>query len=318
MEKSKLLRYFAGEASDKEMNEIEQWLRDDPDNSRQEAYEDAHRIFNGMVLYSDRTAQGRVRGSSRGKSGLRWGIAVAAAVALAFVVGHYVRVRTLDEIYARSQVYEIPAGKSMKFELEDGTSMWMNSLSRVEVPKVFRKTDRTIRLTNGEILLDVASDDGRPFRVETFAADIKVLGTMFIMYVDEDCSEFSTTLLRGSVAVIPAGGNEGTIILNPNEQVYLAKSGELAVRTVKDSADMTDWVEGMVDLTGSSFEALMRKFEHAFNTTIIIKKKDLPNLDITRGKVRISDGVEHALDVLKLSYDFDYLYDLNTNTIVIK
>ncbi len=319
MEKSKLLRYFAGEASDKEIAEIEQWLREDTDGRRQAEYEDAHRIFNGIALYSETfTGRQAARKMPRSGAGFRWGMAVAAAVALALVVGNIARKRTLDRIYAQSQVYEMPAGKSMKLVLEDGTSIWMNSQSRVEVPKVFRKKDRTISLSHGEILLDVAPDAKRPFRIKTFAADVKVLGTKFIMNVNEDYSEFSTTLIRGSVAVTPSRGAEGTIILSPNEQVYLGTDGQLAVRTVEDPAEMTVWVEGMIDLTGLGFDALMRKFEQAFNVTIIIERKDLPVLDITRGKVRISDGIEHALDVLRLSCDFDYLYDLNTNTIVIK
>lgn len=316
MEKTKILRYFAGEASESEIREIEKWLLEDTDGSRLSEYKEAHRIFNGITIYSEAPSRKRQKGSPSGTA-LRWMVAAAAAILIAVVAGNYTHKRTLEELVAKSEVYEIPFGKSMKLVLEDGTSMWMNSLTRVEVPKTFGTRDRTIRLLDGEILLDVVKDERRPFNVKTFAADIKVLGTKFNVIAREDHKEFSTTLLRGVVSIIPAADGE-TVVMSPDEQVFLGEEGKLELRKVDEAGDMIAWVDGMVNLAGVNFEALMRKFEKSFNTTIVIERKELPRLDISRGKVRISDGIEHALNVLKLSYDFDYLYDYNTNTIIIK
>ena len=51
---------------------------------------------------------------------------------------------------------------------------------------------------------------------------------------------------------------------------------------------------------------------------MIIMRQDLPQFKFTRGKLRISDGVEAALKVLKMSSDFEYEIDRNTDTIYIR
>lgn len=50
----------------------------------------------------------------------------------------------------------------------------------------------------------------------------------------------------------------------------------------------------------------MRKFELAYDVNIVIERDSLPQIRYTRGKVRISDGIDHALSMLALAADFTY------------
>ena len=61
-----------------------------------------------------------------------------------------------------------------------------------------------------------------------------------------------------------------------------------------------------------------RKFELAYDVQIIIDRDDVPQIRYTRGKVRVSDGIEHALDMLSLACDFEYDYDRQTSTVIIR
>lgn len=310
------MRFFSGEASQKEIERIEKWLAEDNDGSHYAAYRDAHNIFDGITLYSKSPSRRRHTWKTsplRRVARLAGCAAAVVAVAVASVaLGRHI---TMERLYARTETFCTPAGKSMEITLEDGTHMWMNASTTVEVPKLFRKDSRAIKVLDGEVMMDVAKDAERPFTVHTYAADIKVLGTKFDVSVNEDLGLFSTALLRGSVSIENAGGE---VLLRPNEVAQLRADGSLAVSQIKDNDNVVCWTEGMVNLVGIPFDALMKKFEKVFNTTIIIERKQLPQLTITRGKVRISDGVEHALDVLKLATDFKYDYDYNTNTIIIK
>ena len=56
----------------------------------------------------------------------------------------------------------------------------------------------------------------------------------------------------------------------------------------------------------------------AFNVNVVIVRNELPELTFNRGKIRISDGVESALNLLKLSADFEYDIDRTANTIYIR
>lgn len=47
-----------------------------------------------------------------------------------------------------------------------------------------------------------------------------------------------------------------------------------------------------------------------------VRLKEMPQFEAV-GKIRISDGIEHALDILQRNCDFEYAYDSQTNEITI-
>ena len=77
-------------------------------------------------------------------------------------------------------------------------------------------------------------------------------------------------------------------------------------------------MDGLIDIANISFQDLMYEFEKSFDVEVVISREKLPELTFTRGKIRVSDGVESALKLLKLSADFDYDIDRNTGTIYIR
>jgi transmembrane sensor len=74
-------------------------------------------------------------------------------------------------------VYVTDIGEQKSLKLEDGSSVYLNTDSRVKVE--LSGTHRLIHLTRGEALFTVAKDPGRPFEVVTAGARIRVLGTQF-------------------------------------------------------------------------------------------------------------------------------------------
>jgi len=49
----------------------------------------------------------------------------------------------------------------------------------------------------------------------------------------------------------------------------------------------------------------------------VVAASSLPDADYSYGKVRIADGIDHALHVLQHSMNFNYSFDEATNTITI-
>ena len=67
------------------------------------------------------------------------------------------------------------------------------------------------------------------------------------------------------------------------------------------------------------FDEVMAKFERAFNVEIRIECERMPQINVMSGEVRISDGVDYALQILQqVSTGFSYTRDEKTNVIVIK
>lgn len=87
---------------------------------------------------------------------------------------------------------------------------------------------------------------------------------------------------------------------------------------IGDISTVGCWNEGVIDVSSMPFDELMRKFEKAYNVNIEILRDSLPVVTYTRGKIRVTDGIEHAMSVLRLASDFEYEYDIETATVYVR
>ena len=65
------------------------------------------------------------------------------------------------------------------------------------------------------------------------------------------------------------------------------------------------WKDGLIYIEDKSFNAIMELFEKFYDVQIIVNNKAVKDLGY-RGKLRISDGVDHALRVLQNDFPFKY------------
>lgn len=312
MNEELLYRYFKVETTSKENEQILEWLDADPVKHQQE-------LEAAQYLYF--TLEG-ANPASRAKPSrilsLRKALtyfASAAAVAALMVGANYIgKQETYIKFTSRMATLEVPNGQRMQITLEDGSKVWLNAGTRLEYPVVFGRGERRVKLS-GEAMFAVEHEKSRPFIVETFASEVEVLGTKFNVMADEASSKFSTALLEGSVKII-ANCDHETLILAPNEVVNLV-NGRLVKDVINDPMAMK-WPEGIISLKGLTFLELMSKFEKAYGVKILIRLKIMPTLDIQRGKIRVSDGIDHALRVVQLATDFEFSRNDENNTIVIE
>lgn len=311
-----LLKYLRCTASEEEERLVREWLADDPDGSHQKKYQDAHFIFEGMTLYGADTVPVQKNRPSFLRRAARY-VAAAAVVALA-VIGTSVIVRnnTVDRLAQQTETIYVPSGKTMELTLEDGTKMWLNSETKVEYPAVFGRKSRNVKVIGGEVLFDVTRDEKRPFTVSTFASDVKVLGTKFDVSADEETGFFETSLLRGSVSVISKFDENDNIILKPDQTVSM-RNGRLVVTEMSDPVSVICWKDGLVNLTDLPFDRLMKRFEKVYDVKVVIDRETMPQIRYSRGKVRVADGVDHALQMLSKASDFKWKHDRNSNVITI-
>lgn len=318
MDLSTLLQFISGKATAREREAVGKWLEDDPDGTHFELFNDAHDIFNGMTLHTPETSPTvivPVRSKKRVvfKTILRM-IAAAAAV---FVGLHFGEKEALERVASSTETLSVPVGKYLDVTLEDGTKVWLNSGTEITYPKIFSEDKRGIRLEKGEILLDVAKDEKRPFVVETFAADVKVYGTRLDIISEPEEGTFKTALFRGSVGVSPKLMVGTEFMLYPSQSISLGPEDSFIKETFDESDGLDSWTNGLLNIANLGFVELMEKIEKAFGTTVIIEAETVPVLDIKRGKVRVNDGVDHALDVIRMNKDFNFVHDYNSNTIII-
>ena len=168
----------------------------------------------------------------------------------------------------------------------------------------------------GEAFFDVSHDRKHPFVVETYACDVEVLGTKFNILADARTADFSAALLEGRLKISNRLVGGESFILSPNDQIDLV-DGHLKLNRITDPDDFR-WVDGLMNLNTLSFGEVIRKFENYYGVRITIDNpEDMPELKY-HGKIRVSDGVDHALKLLQITNNFSYTRDDETNTIHIK
>lgn len=314
MDKELLTRFLKCETTPKEEERIVDWLEADPRNRRE--LDSMQLTMEGLALYSPsyHHKSKRTRSFRIGKLARR-SVAAAAVILVAAAVGFGVASRTLAGWETQQTIVEVPAGQRMSITLGDGTSVWLNSGTRLEYPSIFSKKQRRVKVS-GEAMFDVEHDAERPFIVETFACQAEVLGTRFNIYANAETSHFSAALLEGKLKVsnMKANNNE-SVILAPDEMVNLV-NGHLRLNRISSHEDFL-WTDGLLNLNNLGFEEVMNKFERYFGVNIVVQTANVPQTKY-RGKLRISDGLDYALQLLQVTSDFSYERNDDTNTIYIK
>lgn len=314
MEEELIYRYLAGDCTAEEEARLGAWYAENP-AERQREIDRVRLVFESILVHRTIGRPGAAR-PSRLRFVVRR-IASAAAVLALFAGGiWWMRLHTFTEISDRLTTIEVPAGQRLRMTLEDGSVVWLNAGAKIEYPVLFGRHERRVTLT-GEALFEVEHDAARPFLVETFASQIEVLGTRFNVVADRAHNRFSTTLVRGRVKVTNRlDPSQPDVILAPGDIASL--DGErLRVDAVKNS-DALRWTEGILCIYGLPFDELMARFEQAYDIRIVIDRPTLPVIHYTGGKVRISDGIDHALRMLQRASDFTYTKDAENNVITIR
>jgi hypothetical protein len=94
----------------------------------------------------------------------------------------------------------VPYGKTLSLTLNDETKVRVNSGTTLIYPTVFENNKREIYLT-GEIYLDVAKDEARPFIIKTNQMDVNVLGTKLDVSAYSDDPVQSVVLVSGACCI---------------------------------------------------------------------------------------------------------------------
>jgi transmembrane sensor len=241
-----------------------------------------------------------------------------------------------DNKVAHSEV-STKNGSRTKIQLPDGSSVWLNSSSKLTYNNDhFGVTVREVTLT-GEAYFDVVKNPLKPFIIHTEKMDIKVLGTAFNVkcYPGEKNSE--TSLIRGSIEVTLKDRQE-KFIMKPSEKLILnnddVKSGKInepSKKTVParpvpiielshltfypadNSIVETGWVENRLVFTGETLEDIAVKMERWYGVNIVIANEKLKKELLTG--IFEKETIYQALTALQLTTPFTYKVDKNVITI---
>ena len=310
MEKETLYRFYKGEATSDEQRRLMEWLDADQENRR--IFDRERGMYNALLLFAPQK-QVAFRQSIGLRRIIGYAAQIAAMLALAVGIGWgYVSYHEHSWEALTTRI-SAPEGQRVNLKLQDGTEVWLNSGAELEYPSLFAGDTRRVRLA-GEAFFDVSHDASKPFVVETFACRVEVLGTRFNVNADVQHSGFSTTLLRGSVRLTSLEDSRQQVVLKPDEKAVF-ENGKLTLHRADDPNEYL-WVKGLISISGLDFKEVIHRMEHCYGVRINLNVAPIPTLE-AMGKLRISDGIEHALGILQRNCKFNYMYNHETNEITI-
>ena len=124
----------------------------------------------------------------------RWRrLAIAASILV--VIGGALAMLELS-----APVYTTALGEQRSIQFEDGSTVELNSRSKIRVK--YSKQERDVELIEGQALFHVAHDIGRPFIVAVGATRVRAVGTQFDVYKKSNGTV--VTVVEGRVAVYSA------------------------------------------------------------------------------------------------------------------
>lgn len=93
--------------------------------------------------------------------------------------------------------YTTRTGERLTVTLKDGSQLTLNTQTELEV--AFTRAERTVHLTRGQALFEVAKDPGRPFVVTAYNRRFVAVGTAFDVRLDG--AQINVTMIEGTVRV---------------------------------------------------------------------------------------------------------------------
>ena len=207
----------------------------------------------------------------------------------------------------------VPRGGEYNLVLADGTSVMINSDSKLSVPDRFEGKERRVRL-EGEALFHVAQDVEHPFIVETDGGDVTVLGTVFNVnaYSGEDYVQ--TTLVEGRVAFQGKGMTDARTIA-PGEQItYDVQTNSVNVEKV-DTRVYTAWTEGKWIIEGECLEEIMKQLARWYDVTVFYQNAEAKDLVFT-GDLEKYSNCNVILDIISMTTNVEF--ELKDRVIIVK
>lgn len=206
----------------------------------------------------------------------------------------------------------MPYGKQTKLQLPDGSTVHLNSGSKLSFPVQFSDSKREVYLL-GEAFLKV-EEDNKPFIVHTPEMDIYVTGTEFNVSAYSDDNFVQTVLVEGKVSVRRNGLFAKKIEVEPGESALFNKESGQLITEMVETDQYTSWINGYIICSNETVSGVTKKLERYYNCKISIETTG-PEITFS-GKLDLHEDVAKVLETI--SYASLLKLEQNKNEFTLK
>ncbi|MFZ5429644.1 MAG: FecR family protein [Bacteroidota bacterium] len=303
-----IARYLNGDCTVQETEELLQWIRKDPVNQKAfSEIKDTWDSIQGKNLSTDEQLLRFYKKQLEKRKVIRlslWKQAVAVAAVLAIgLFSGIMLMQTSEKQVKTAMEFSVPLGSKSSFVLEDGSTVTLNSGSRL-VYSQHPKTNSREAFLEGEGYFSIVPDKKQRFIVNTSDFAVEVTGTEFNVCAYPDNPFSSTTLAEGSVQI--TFNRSGQIYeINPGERLRYDREANRFSRAAVDIEPEIAWKDGEFIFRNIAFSELVRRLERWYDVQITWSAAELRQFTYT-GRFKNQETIWQVLDALKLTTPIDY------------
>lgn len=298
-----LVRLDSGTLSGEDYAAYREWLARSP--AHRDTFTRLSAVWASLdaaKTYADPLPGGAAGNTAPAKNSRVWRWKIAAAAVMVLVVGglaYWNRPEPAPVVTA----YETPVGAQRTVALADGTTVLLNTASRIEV--AYSHRERDVRLVRGEAYFDVTHDAKRPFVVLSGARQVRDIGTAFAVRLAGRVLE--VTVAKGVVelAVTPAAEASAQRLAVLNAGQSAAFDRKLAYVKHLSSGELNrqlSWREGVLVYAGEPLAEVVSDISRYTKIQISLADPAIADLPVGGyfevGKVRsVFDALENNFGI---------------------
>ena len=311
--------YLSGDASLKEKELLETWIKESEANSRE--YEQFKNVFENAGFYYkskdfkvkpawEKVHELILKDSAQNKSrtiGLRMLLKYAAIfvfIALFAGLGYYYIQNKIPPNYEIAETVNKEIINELT--LPDGTVVSLNSNTKLTYPKQFSRDIREVKIT-GEAFFDVKPDAKKPFVINAGKARIKVLGTSFNVSAYPESETVEVIVRSGKVQVSKLKNNSTEkVLLTAGDKGILFNSSRELKKMVNTDPNYYSWKTQELIFNESKLTEVISTLEKTYHVKISLSEDELNDLLYTAHFT--TQPIEYILEVITLTFNMDLSY----------
>ena len=194
-------------------------------------------------------------------------------------------------------IVQTKRGQEYQMQLPDGTTVWLNADSKLEVAEHYNQHKRTVFL-QGEAYFKVAKNKDRPFIVHVQGTQIEALGTAFnVRLYKNETPMLTTTLDEGKIRVTNADHQQ---VLHPGQKIELnLRNGSFQLHSVSNQPAVTAWKDGYFEFDQTPLPQIMADLARWYNFTYTLSPTYKNK--VLSGKISKQQPFEEMLHILRFA-----------------
>jgi ferric-dicitrate binding protein FerR (iron transport regulator) len=201
------------------------------------------------------------------------------------------------------QEYYTQKGERSTLLLSDGTSIHLNSATKIRFPVLFAKEKREIFL-DGEGFFEVAHNESSPFIVRTANANIRVLGTIFNVTSYSEDDKTQVVVSEGQVA-FAGTQQQDVVLLNRNQMSSVIKCGYPTTAEVIRTDKYLAWLKNQMVFENVTLAEVIKQLSRKYDVVFEVNDPNLLNRHIvaTYGNESLSQIIRSLSFSLRFQYE---------------